>query len=259
MTMGFQAGSMTVICARSGLGKTWFSMIIAYEAWKSGKNVMFISPEMSRKQIVNRFSSLQLKINYQMIREARLNEDQFDQYKRFIMGIDQVDGAGKISLFSDDFTFDIEPLKTAIVKERPDIVFIDGIYLLRTEKEKDRFKRMPIIADEIKMMAKTNKIPVLCSTQLNRAAVGVKHNEITDANISLSDAITWNADWIFFLGRDDVDKDNMSSNQGNTISLRTLKFRDGAFPVDIRLHWDFNAVNFLEYQEHKGFKPEEIF
>lgn len=219
---------------------TWLMLQMAIHAWQSGKKVLMVTPEMSRASIVNRTASLHLKINYESIRKGQLSSLQEKQYVEFIMDKEKIN-SDKFFIFSDEFEMNIEDLKDTINKMKPDIVFIDGVYLLRTKQEKDRMRRAPIIADELKQMAKRFKVPVICSTQLNREAIKLKVDEITQGHFVLSDAFAWNVDWAFCLGRDEKEREKKQ------MILKPLKTREGDFTRNIVLNWDFITHNFSEY------------
>lgn len=243
LTWGWQGGDLVIFGSRSGVGKTFLMLHMAIHAsFVEGKKVLFISPEMSRISIVNRAAALRLKISYEKIRKGQLDYVQELEYKKFILEIENK-YMDKFFVFSDEFEMNIENLKDVVAKIRPNIIFTDGIYLLKTKKERDRMKSAPIISDELKMMAKRFKIPIICSTQLNREAIKLKVREITQGHLALSDSVNWNADWVFVMGRDEKEKENRQ------MIIRPLKTREGDFHGEIMLNWDFQTHNFSEYKK----------
>lgn len=252
MTWGWQPGDFGIIGARSGTGKTWLMLHMALHAWREKKKVLLVTPEMSRTSIVNRTAALELKIPYDNMRRGLLSTDQEKRYMEWIMDKEKTN-RDRFYIFSDEFEMYIEDLKDVIQNMKPDLILIDGVYLLRTKAERDRMRRAPIIADDLKQMAKQNKVPIICSTQLNREAIKLKVNEITQGHFVLSDAFAWNVDWAFCLGRDEKEKENKQ------MILKPLKTREGDFNKNIILNWDFGSLNFSEYdvsQQPKDFEDD---
>lgn len=245
MTWGWQPGDFALVGARPGSGKTWFMLHMAHHAWKEGKKVLFITPEMNRTSIMNRYASIHLKLSYENIRKGQLSSEQEITYKNFIMDF-KGDFRGKFFIFSDEFEMYIENLNDAVMKIKPDIIFVDGIYLLKSKKERDRMKVAPIIADESKQMAKRHGIPFIASTQLNKDAIKIKVREITQGHFVLSDAFAWNTDWAFCIGRDEKERENRQ------MVLRPLKAREGDYNKEIMLNWDFLAHNFSEFKRDES-------
>lgn len=245
ITWGWQPGDLALIGARAGQGKTWFMLHMAHHAWKHKRKVLFVSPEMARITLVNRFASIELKLNYERIRTGRLDSAQEKMYAEFIYDKGRA-FSDRIFIFSDEFEMKIEALDAAIQDIQPDVVFIDGVYLLRTDKEKDRMKRAPIIADELKQKAKKHGIPFICSTQLTREAIKLKVADIHQGHFVLSDAFNWNSDWVLCLGRDAGHKEKKQ------MVLKPLKTREGDFQREILLNWDFMTFDFSEFAEDES-------
>lgn len=249
MTWGWQPGDFALIGARSGVGKSFLMLHMALHAWREGKKVLLITPEMSRTSTVNRTASIELKISYENIRRGLLNSDQEKRYMSWVMDKENT-SRDRFFIFSDEFEMYIEDLRDVVQNMKPDLVLVDGVYLLRTKAEKDRMRRAPIIADELKMMAKRSGVPVICSTQLNREAIKLKINEVTQGHFVLSDAFAWNVDYAFALGRDDKEKENKQ------MIIKPLKTREGDYNRNVILNWDFLNHNFSEYDPSQ--KKEEV-
>lgn len=153
-------------------------------------------------------------------------------------GLAELEGDENLRIIGGDFDFRIESLEAAIEECEPDILFVDGAYLLRTAGD-GRLERAANSFDELKRVAKRAKIPVVASTQFNRDAKVNKASTVSVEKIALSDAAGWNADLIYGLVQtEDMKKDGR-------MVLKPLKFREGT-GEDLELYWDFVNMAFGE-------------
>lgn len=235
---------------------TWGMLIMALHAAMENHKVFFISPEMAKVSLVNRLAALYLKLNYKKIRKGELEAEDEKKYINFVKGYD-VDFKDRLVVFADEFKMKLEDVCRVVEREKPSLVIVDGIYQLQTDREIDRMKRAPIVADEIKQLAKTCKVPILASTQLNKNAIKLKVRELSEEHIVLSDAYCWNADYIFFLGRDEKERER------NQMILRPIKTRESEYVPEILLNWNFYKNDFSEFNsdetnEKSAYVAEDI-
>ena len=238
-TLGWQKEDMVVIVARPGTGKTWLLTAMAESAWKNGLKVFFVSPEISDVKLSQRFLSMHLKLPYMDLRRGKLGsflEPQFfDGVKELIKKDDK-----RFMTLSSEFGVDIPSIRAGIMDYQPDIVFLDGLYLIDTgQKFHDRFSRVSAAADELKKINRKFGIPIITSTQFNRnVKPGKKKMSLED--LGLSDVIGWNADWCFGMFQD---KDMKLDGKMTLIPLKT---RESENIEDLELNWNFTTMDFSE-------------
>ena len=235
-TLGFWPEDFVLYVARLGVGKTWALIIIADHVWTVQKRrVLFVTTEMGREKIFQRWIAVHKKYPYNDLRRAQMSafaEQKMEDW------IDEVQNEGGLYVIGGDFDFRVESLEGAIEECEPDVVFVDGAYLLKVKGE-GRVERAANSYDELKRTAKRNRIPLVASTQFNREVKGNKLTSFGPEKIALSDAAGWNADLIYGLVRtEDMKKDK------RMIQLQ-LKFREGE-GEEVETHWDFDTMNFDE-------------
>lgn len=235
-TLGFWPEDFVLYVARLGVGKTWALIIIANYVWSIQKRrVLFVTTEMGKEKIFQRWAAVNRRYPYNDLRRAQLSA--FAEQK-MIDWIDEVQKEEGLYVIGGDFDFRIESLEAAIEECEPDVVFVDGAYLLKVKGE-GRVERAANGFDELKRTAKRNHIPLVASTQFNREVKGNKLASVGPEKIALSDAAGWNADLIYGLVRtEDMKKDK------RMVQL-PLKFREGE-GEEIETHWDFDTMNFDE-------------
>lgn len=235
-TLGFWPEDFVLFVARLGVGKTWTLILLADYAWHvCKKKVLFATTEMSRIKILQRWVAVHYKLTYNDLRRGRL--DAFAE-KMMREGLEEIKDAEGFDIIGGDFDFRIESLEAAIEYAEPDILFMDGAYLLRTTGD-GRIEKAANSFDELKRVAKRNKIPVVSSTQFNREVKTNKMNSASVEKIAMSDAAGWNADLIYgLIQTEDMKKDRR-------MMFKPMKFREGA-GEDVETWWDFDLMNFNE-------------
>jgi len=235
-TFGFWPEDLILYVARLGVGKTWILTILANYAWSvQGKRVLFATTEMSRIKILQRWVALYFRFPYGDLRKGLLGEFA-DQRMR--AGLKELESVGGFYIVGGDFDFRIESLEQAIEESEPDIIFMDGAYLLksygdgRTESASNSF-------DELKRCAKRNRVPLVASTQFNRDVKGNKTSSAGAEKIALTDAAGWNSDIVFGL----IQTEDMKRDR--RMIQKQLKFREGS-GEEIETYWDFDTMCFDE-------------
>jgi replicative DNA helicase len=241
-TLGFWPEDLILFVARLGIGKTWTLVQIARHAYRvEKKKTLLITTEMSQIKIAQRFYAVDLKVPYDDLRRGKLTAFVEDKFRQDVLAMQAEDG---LYIAGGDFDFRIESLEAAIQECEPDLLIIDGVYLLkvngdgRTEKAANTF-------DEVKRVAKRNHIPVVISTQFNREAKANKASSVSVEKIALSDAAGWNADLVYGL----VQTEDMKRDK--RLIMKPLKFREGV-GEDIECWWDFDTMNFDELPKGPG-------
>jgi len=245
ITMGFQEADLATFVARTSIGKTWLLLIMAHHSWAEGKNVLFVTTEMARPKIALRFVSLYLRIAYGKLRRGRLGE-----YGEPLLweGLERLRTERPFHILGDVFNVDISTIDAAIERVRPDILFVDGLYLVKSTG-KDRFERVSNVADEFKRLAHHWKIPIVVSTQFNRSVEqNARKADLT--SMAMSDVVNFDSDWVFAAFQDDDLKD------GHKMALLPLKTRESEGNKEIIINWDFQHMDFSEVRIEGGVEFE---
>lgn len=261
VTMGWQPDDLVIFASRSGIGKSWTMLLLAYHAMLSKKKVLLVCTEMARKAVARRFFSVMTKMSYGHVRHGKLTFSQEPLFKQRVRDMMNGEFREYVKVVGEGFDFTIEALDAILIEEQPDLVLVDGAYLMKVKSlgSKDRFSQVSAIADEMKKLAKKHHKPFIASVQLNRKALGdgTKDGgkvEVGLQHLGLSDNLGWVADYVFFLIQELDDKNS------KTIRLRSGKTRDSDSPGDIPLSWDFERMHFdeltsgVDYDRIKGVK-----
>jgi replicative DNA helicase len=169
-TGGYQNSDLISIVARMGIGKTYLLLKQAKAAHAAGYNVLFVTTEMGAEPLARRYASIEFGINPTLLKMNMVST----WNERRIRGMFQsMAGAERFRIFSVGMNSKISAIEALCQEFYPDIVFIDGIYLLRPSAGDSKMKRIERIAevfDETKALNLEMERPFVVSTQLNRQA-----------------------------------------------------------------------------------------
>ena len=229
-TQGFHSGEYILVVARQGVGKTWLTNVLAHKNISEGLKVLYFSKEMPKKQIARRFDALNFSLPYQSLRSGRLNsfietrwkeESKQKQGNLIIVG----PGSGGVS-----------HVAAKIQKHCPDIVYIDGMYLMDDDqKARDGWERVAHISRDLKKLSGRVGTPIIATVQFNRKA----DNSKGDPSQIASSDIARDADVILGLFQDEDQK------IARRMTLRVLKQREGERP-EVECDWDWERMVFTE-------------
>lgn len=246
-TSGFQPSDLILIAARPSMGKTAFVLNIAqYMAFHNDVTVAVFSLEMSKEQLVNRFLSLESKVDSQAIRTGNLSDD---DWAKLIEGAGTI---GKSNLIIDDTPgISISELRSKCRKYKLEnnlgIVMIDYLQLMTGSKKTDsRQQEISDISRSLKELARELNVPVVALSQLSRAVEQRPEHRPMLSDLRESGAIEQDADVVMFLYRDDYY--NKDSDMKGIAEVIIAKQRNGPIGT-VNLVWLPNYTKFANIQK----------
>lgn len=227
-TDGLHNGELTIVGARPGVGKTTFSLQIAENIAKKGKQVAYISLEMSAIQMVQKLISMRTGVNSRKIRNGDLTEKEMEAVGIDCMNLSDL----KLSVLTKINNIQGIEITARRLKNRNklDLLIIDYLQLVRNEGSfRSREQEVADISRTLKLLSLELDIPIIALCQLNRNA---SKAEPTLADIRESGAIEQDADNVIFLYQKNPENnivtiDLQKQRAGNTGSIE-LKFNKGA-------------------------------
>jgi replicative DNA helicase len=167
-TDGAQGGDFIVLAARPSVGKTFFMLNTALQAWRNGSKVLFVTMEMLAMQCMIRVAALNSGIPHSRIKTGRLSDFAVAELQRHVEIFRETD---TFRFLEAELVGSVEDVVLKIQEYQPDVVFVDGAYLLRNSDSLARWDRVMTVAEELKKCAMRQQIPVFASYQQGRAAV----------------------------------------------------------------------------------------
>lgn len=209
-TQGMQAQNFIVIYGRPKSMKTWIAIKMGVHAYAdSRRRVLFYSREMPAEELLERAACVIARVDYSEYLNGRLQPSVRDHLFTILreLGDDEKSvGAQGIRqpyfiVISDREAEDgggISWLQAKIEEYDPDIVFVDGMYLMRDDRTKSRtidWKNVTHISQDTKLTARRFNIPIVGITQANRNADKASGEDLTE--LAFADSLGMDADAVF--------------------------------------------------------------
>ncbi len=200
-TNGFQRGEVTIVGARTSVGKTSLALNMAYKAARSGTTVAIFELEMTAESLAKRMIAMASNVSLNKIMTGNLSD--IDKIKVNHAGSELI----SLPIFIDDGAnslIDIETKCRQLIEKYPELglVVVDHMSIVKVvggKKSDSRVDEMRKISQGLHALAKDLDIAILAVAQLNRDSVKgeVKRPKMVD--IKESGAIEQDADVILLL------------------------------------------------------------
>lgn len=236
VTNGLQKGQLIVVVATPKTGKSTLALQIANNVHKQNLVPMFQSFEMTNREQQNRYDSMRAQVSHNRLITGALTAD---EEKRFQKSLDTMsEDEANFWLVDAAHGITVSAIQSKIQTLQPDVVFIDGVYLMMDEQtgESNTPQALTGITRSLKRLAqKTNK-PIIITTQ----ALGWKtrKGKVSTDSIGYSSSFLQDADVVFGLERED-------ENVDDTRTLKVLAARNSG-NVEASLMWDWASGLFRE-------------
>lgn len=243
---GLNNSDLIIIAARPGMGKTTLALnLLSTVAKKTGKTVAFFSLEMSREQLATRLLANESYVDANKLITGKLQDEDWEKIS-----------FAAAALAKTDIRVDDNPAVTVAemnsLCRRLDnlgLVVVDYLQLMTgaggSNKGENRVQIVGDISRGLKIMAKELNVPVICLSQLSRAAESRTDKRPMLSDLRESGAIEQDADIVLFLYRDDYY--NEDSEKHNIAECIVAKNRHGETgKVELRWMPEYTTFGTLE-------------
>jgi replicative DNA helicase len=248
MTCGIQPAELIIIGARPSVGKSQIMLEAAEDVDRQGKNVLFVSAEMSIEHLIERKVSRVLRKGIRELRRGHITESDEDII---------TNKAGELSE-SHIYWMTTGTSSTAIYSEALrlheqiglDIVFVDYLQKLSDcyDLKENQNIRVGRACKTLKDLAFDLNIPVITASQLSR---GIEHREDpvpTLSDLRDSGSIEQDADVVFLLHRDiDGQAQDGGEHDPSVLFIKMAKNRQLGTAPHQELHWNEEQHRYLCY------------
>ena len=225
ITRGMHPQNLIVVAAQRKTGKTGFLVHLGKNSFNMGRRVLFGTIEESKESIQERFDSRYLGLDIRdMYSDKNIRQRVFQGLRR--MRQEQ----GKFWVVE---LADLEEIAEYDKQYRPNVVIIDGAYLLAANRG---WEEQASLSVRLKKLARYLKVPLIASVQAGRAT---GEGDLPTLNtIGYSD--TWGQDADIVIGLC-LDRDLQQLDVG------VIGHRRGDIGEGI-LNWDYENYDFSEMQ-----------
>lgn len=199
---GLPNKTLNIALAGTGVGKSLFMCHCAASCLSMGKNVLYITLEMSEEKIAERIDANLLNVNIKDIADLpqALFTSKVQDIGRRTHGKLIIKEYPTASAHAGHFKALLSDLR--LKKDfKPDIIFIDYLNICASARYKghivNSYTYVKAIAEELRGLAVENDVPVVSATQTTRSGFGNSDVDLTDTSESFGLPAT--ADFMFAL------------------------------------------------------------
>ncbi|HEY77365.1 MAG TPA: replicative DNA helicase [Thermoflexia bacterium] len=241
---GFRRGSLVIVGARPGQGKSSLLLSFATAALRAGVPAVLFSLEMSAEEVAHRLLAMEAGIDTVRLQTARLRSDEWPVL---------AEHAGRLAtlpLWVDDTPYlttgDLRAKARRLYAEHGlGMVLLDYIQLAHPSHRYDsRYQEIGAITRDLKELAQELKVPVIAASQVSRAVEQRASKRPTLADLRESGNQEADADVVIFPHREEADVEGTGPQGVEAAELIVAKHRHGPTGV-VHVLWQPERVRFV--------------
>lgn len=242
---GLMIQTTSVLAGRPSMGKSALALQIARSvAYPVREKVAFFALEMSKVNIWARAACPLVGLTWMEVVSGNITAD---QKKRLLKASRELAEQYGDYLLIDDRRQTMESIWQTVAKEKPRLVIIDHLRLLKDSSRESENKRLGLITERGHDMAKAQDCHVMFVAQLNRGVEDRNDKRPMLSDLRDSGEIEENVDQAFMMYRDDYY--NPESTTPGITEVWVRKFRDGTRDALINLFYNMKT---------QWFEPVEV-
>lgn len=244
MMGGAQPGDLISFVGRPSKGKTWKLLYSAHHAWKKQhKTVLFVTLEMKALLIEKRLAALHTHVPGMLLKLGQLSPKYLAKLKG---GLEEAhEEPAPFYILDGGFGLTVDRLRMVVSHLKPDVVFVDGAYMLdHADARLSFFQRITESCKQLKALAMEGAIPVFATWQFRRDNTKKKDGSVIEVksldDVYGSDAIAQYSSLVVGLFQPQTVETILQK------TLTILKGREGE-SGEFQVNWDFAQMDFSEY------------
>lgn len=244
-TGGWRNTNLVIVAARPGIGKTSLALHFAKMAARAGNWVNFYGLEMKSSDLVRIMISGESSVNRTRLRDGYIDTNDWNAINRSLTNFE------KLPIIWNDYAgLTSSRIRSNTIRNRKagkcDLIIIDYLQLVKPfDKKAIREQQISEISRTLKEIALSENIPVICLSQLNRAAANEKPQL---HHLRESGAIEQDADIVIFPWRNEAD---------NKFYISIAKNRRGTTgDFEIFANEEMTGFSDLHTEAPRGYSPD---
>lgn len=274
-TQGMQAGQFIVLYGRPKSMKSWLGIYIAVYAYLyCGRRILFYTREMHPKQVAARVAAAIARVSYKAFRNGTLQPELAQRAFAALAALKEQEKSIGAQGFRQPYfiiTTDrgksgrgsggIGWLQSKIREVQPDLVVVDGMYLMKDDRSNQRsidWRQIAHISQDLKLTAQEFEIPLIGITQANRPSQKSKGEDLTE--LAFSDSLGQDADAVYRVSKQDyVDELGLKRTR---LFLTAPGLREGQFDGIVingepATNFDYIRTMVAEDSEQEDYAPKK--
>jgi len=232
-TAGLQGGQLITVIAPPKTGKSQLALAMGIHVHNQGKVPMFQSFEMTNREVQQRHDAMRAQVSHGRLRRGKLFDEEEQRYIAMLKSMDVMTQPFHLVDAVNGLT--VASLSATISKLQPNIVFVDGVYLMMDEMtgEMNTPQSITNVTRSLKRLAQRHDLPIVITTQT--LLWKMRGGKVTADSIGYSSSFFQDSDVILGLepieGQDEIRnlKIVASRNCGPSETTLTWNFERGCF------------------------------
>jgi len=200
-TGGWQDGTLIVLAARPGMGKTCVALLFAkHPAIALNKPVAVFSLEMTAKQLVGRMAASESEVSSSSINQKSISRDELQKISGSCHKL-----IGSPIYIDDTPNIKMADLRIKAIKLKMDydikLIIVDYLQLMHGDIKGNREQEISYITRGLKTLSKELNIPIIALSQLSREVERRDDKRPQLSDLRESGSIEQDADIVMFLWR----------------------------------------------------------
>lgn len=250
--MRLEPGTVTIIGARPGMGKTAFMLSSAWRQAQLGHRPYIVEMEMKSRNLATRLACGENGIPVWKAKRRKMDAQDLEALASWHVSKGDVTAR---MIVDETPSMKVSALAARLDRAKRrngiDVVWIDYIGLLQpSEKQRPGYDRMTAISNELRVLSKEMDLPFAVLAQLSRPQKGAAVSPPKLTDLRDSGEIEQDAEAVCFLHRPKYYDDSSD----DTVQFIRAKNRDGADGMD-ELMFDGPGVRMLDKNAFPGTVP----
>jgi replicative DNA helicase len=242
VTGGFQPEQLVTLIGLPKSMKSSMLLAMAMATHAQGRIPLFLGFEMSNAEQIDRLMSLYGKVGLTKIQNGDLVQRERNQIDQAFARLE----GGRAFILSTDMenAMTVSGVQAKLMEYNPDVVFIDGAYLMQSElpkAEPGSAQALTDIARSLKMLAQSQRIPIVITTQAS--ATRSKGGKLNPFSAMYTQAYGQSSDVL--LGVERVEREDADETGEVMVTLKVLLSRSGP-RAQTTVFWDWSKGSYFE-------------
>jgi replicative DNA helicase len=199
---GISPGEVLVIAARPAMGKSALALDISLNATRRGAGVLFVSLEMSARDVIERAICSVAGVNLSRAKADSLDSHEWDLLYESSLQLSERNLI--VETHAETPEKQLALIRQLRKAHNIALVIVDYLQLVTSGgKSENRQQEITTISRKLKRLAVTEQIPIIALSQLNRAVEAREKHRPRLSDLRESGSIEQDADVVLLLHRED--------------------------------------------------------
>lgn len=196
-TGGVAKGDLIYLIGRLGTGKTTFALWVLTKWLYQNKRILVVSNENRAEDVIGKIDSYLGGFNPLKKRTQMWTAEDRNKLSTVSYIASHMEGEVYIPKHPVQ---DVKEIRSLFSTYKPDLIVIDGIYLMQGASGDSHWEKITSISRDLKQMAEGEEVPVVGIHQASRNAVGKR---IEVEHVAYSDALGQDADLMLGINKEE--------------------------------------------------------